>query len=139
VEITESGIMTNPDHAMQAITRLHAHGVRTSIDDFGTGYSSLAYLKHLPVDGIKIDRSFVRDMTVDASDAIIVYAVVDLGHKLGLQVVAEGVENRETMEALAKLGCDYAQGYYVSRPLSVPEITTWLSQRSPLSDPGWPE
>jgi diguanylate cyclase (GGDEF)-like protein/PAS domain S-box-containing protein len=139
VEITESGIMTNPDHAMQAITRLHAHGVRTAIDDFGMGYSSLAYLKHLPVDEIKIDRSFVRDMTVDASDAIIVYAVVDLGHKLGLQVVAEGVENRETMEALAKLGCDYAQGYYVSRPLPVPESTTWLSQRGPLSDPGAPE
>jgi diguanylate cyclase len=119
--------MTNAEHALQAIAGLHALGVQTAIDDFGTGYSSLAYLKHLPVDEIKIDRSFVRDMTADESDAVIVSAVVDLGHRLGLQVVAEGVENRATLEALTRLGCDFVQGYYVSRPLPVDEVTTWLS------------
>ncbi len=127
VEITESSIMTHPEHAMQAIARLHALGIRTAIDDFGTGYSSLAYLKHLRLDELKIDRSFVRDMLRSHSDAIIVQAVVDLGHRLGLQVVAEGVEDGETLAALTRLGCDYAQGYYLSPPMPPDQTIAWLT------------
>ena len=130
MEITESVIMENPDRVLRVLTRLHDLGVRIGIDDFGTGYSSLAYLKRLPVDEIKIDRSFVQDMTSNESDAVIVRSVIDLGHNLGLCVVAEGVENRETWDMLAAMGCDVAQGFYLSRPLPPDELDIWL-ERSP--------
>jgi EAL domain-containing protein (putative c-di-GMP-specific phosphodiesterase class I) len=91
-------------------------GVRVSIDDFGTGYSSLSYLKQLPVDELKIDRSFVGSMTVDENQAVIVRSIIDLGHNLGLRVVAEGLEDEATLAQLAALGCDLAQGYYLGRP-----------------------
>jgi diguanylate cyclase len=127
VEITETSIMRNPDFAMEIVTRLHELGVWIAIDDFGTGYSSLGYLKRLPVDEIKIDRSFVLDMTRNENDAFIVGAVIDLSHKLGVRVVAEGVENRETLTLLRDLGCDSAQGFYVSKPLPANEVQTWLT------------
>jgi EAL domain-containing protein (putative c-di-GMP-specific phosphodiesterase class I) len=105
-------------------------GVGLSIDDFGTGYSSLAYLKRLPIEEIKIDRSFVMQMHVDANDFMIVRATVDLGRNLGLRVVAEGVEDLDTFDRLAEFGCDEAQGYYIAKPLSVIEFTRWLSVRN---------
>jgi len=101
-----------------------------SIDDFGTGYSSLSHLKRLPIEEIKIDRSFVMQMHVDANDFMIVRATVDLGRNLGLRVVAEGVEDLATFDRLAEFGCDEAQGYYISRPLSAVEFTRWLSVRN---------
>ena len=101
-----------------------------SIDDFGTGYSSLAYLKRLPVDEIKIDRSFVDEHgTSDANDAMIVRATIDLGRNLGLRVVAEGVETRAAWDQLAAMRCDIAQGYYLSRPIPAQEITRWIALR----------
>ena len=102
--------------------------IKLSIDDFGTGYSSLTYLKKLPVSQIKVDRTFVMNMNREEDDSIIVQSTVDLGHNLNCQVVAEGVENLETLEKLRSLGCDQAQGYFLSRPLSADEITTWFAQ-----------
>ena len=100
--------------------------MRIAIDDFGTGYSSLAYLKRLSVDELKIDRSFVLDMCESDSSAVIVRSIVQLAHNLGLEVVAEGVEDCGTMQMLAELGCDMAQGYYVSRPLPAERVLPWL-------------
>ncbi|MGZ8650014.1 MAG: EAL domain-containing protein, partial [Solirubrobacteraceae bacterium] len=98
-----------------------------SIDDFGTGYSSLANLKRLPVDMIKIDKSFVLEMATEHSDAAIVRSTIELAHNLGLQVIAEGVEDRQIWDELARLGCDYAQGFYLSRPLPADKLTRKLA------------
>jgi len=108
--------------------KLHSYGVRLSIDDFGTGYSSLGYLKKLPISTLKVDLSFVTDMTENDNDAVIVHSTVMLAHNLGLTVVAEGVENQETLDLLEIIDCDYAQGYFLSRPLPVQQITAWLKQ-----------
>jgi diguanylate cyclase (GGDEF)-like protein len=129
LEVTESAIMANPDQTLKNVTRMKNMGLRFSIDDFGTGYSSLAYLKQLPVDEIKIDKSFVMKMTTDQGDAVIVRSTIDLAHNLGLKVVAEGVENQETLRALVALGCDEAQGYYFSKPLQSAELIEWQKQR----------
>jgi len=126
LEITESAMMEDPDQARATLFHLSDMGIKLSIDDFGTGYSSLAYLKNLPVDEIKIDRSFVFDMDKDPDDAIIVKSTVDLGHTLGLGVVAEGVEQERHWELLRELECDYAQGYYMSRPVSAEDLTGWM-------------
>lgn len=126
LEITESAIMADPARAMEVLQQIHAIGVQLSIDDFGTGYSSLSYLKRLPVHEIKVDRSFVRDMIKDENDAVIVHSTIDLAHNLRLKVVAEGVENKEIWDRLAALNCDAAQGYYMSPPLSVDELSRWL-------------
>lgn len=126
LEVTESSLMADPGQARLVLTRLAALGVSLSIDDFGTGYSSLGYLKHLPVDEIKIDKSFVLGMDSDVKDTAIVRSVSELSHNLGLRVVAEGVETAETWDALRALGCDAAQGYYVSRPLPADELERWL-------------
>jgi|tagenome__1003787_1003787.scaffolds.fasta_scaffold20961750_2 diguanylate cyclase (GGDEF)-like protein len=126
IEITESSIMSDPVRALEVLTRLDQMGVRLSIDDFGTGYSSLAYLKRLPVDELKIDRGFVSNMTRDRADAFIVRCAVDLGRNLGLTIVAEGVEDAETVEALRELGCTHAQGFHFSRPGPAPELTARL-------------
>ena len=128
VEITETTLIADPERAMAVLTGLHRLGVSISIDDFGTGYSSLAYLKQLPVDEVKIDRSFVMDMTSNDSDAVIVRSVIDLGHNLGLKVSAEGVEDQQTWDALSSMGCDMAQGYFLSRPLLGAELACWLSE-----------
>jgi diguanylate cyclase (GGDEF)-like protein/PAS domain S-box-containing protein len=129
LEISESAVMTDPVRGMEVLTHLHEMGVKISIDDFGTGYSSLAYLTRLPVDELKIDKSFVLNMRASSEDASIVRSVIELGHSLGMQVVAEGVENRETWDLLAELGCDLAQGYYVSRPVPADECARWLRER----------
>lgn len=126
LEVTESAVMSDPNHALEVLSRLDEMGVRLSIDDFGTGYSSLAYLKRLPVDEIKIDRSFVTDMKLDGNDAVIVRSTIDLAHNMSLRVVAEGVENPETLRLLHTLGCDLVQGFFVSRPMPYDELIRWL-------------
>src|SRR2546421_2386062 len=118
--------MADPDRALDVARRLHAVGMRLVIDDFGTGYSSLAYLKQLPVGEIKIDKSFVLEMTSNENDAVIVRSTIDLAHNLGLQVVAEGVETAATWSRLSELGCDRAQGFLLSRPVPPGELTAWL-------------
>jgi diguanylate cyclase (GGDEF)-like protein len=130
LEITESAVMTEPERALGMLTRLSAMGLRIAIDDFGTGYSSLSYLKKLPVNTIKIDKSFVIGMVRDENDAAIVRTSIDLAHNLKLEVVAEGVENEETLKHLSELGCDTAQGHYISRPLTADELAVWLKQSS---------
>jgi diguanylate cyclase (GGDEF)-like protein/PAS domain S-box-containing protein len=127
-EITESAIMANPLRAMNTLTQLSTMGIGLSIDDFGTGYSSLIYLKQLPVDEIKIDKSFVIDMMENNEDLVIVRSTIDLAHNMGRQVVAEGVESEEVLKLLIELGCDMAQGYYISRPITANIITQWLQQ-----------
>jgi diguanylate cyclase (GGDEF)-like protein len=126
LEITESTIMADPFRTMALLRKLKAMGLRLAIDDFGTGYSSLAYLKRLAVDEIKIDKSFVLNMARDENDAAIVRSTIDLARNLGLEVVAEGVESAEAWETLAQLGCDVAQGYYLSRPLPGDDLAAWL-------------
>ena len=128
LEITESTIMANPERAMEVLADLKNMGLRLSLDDFGTGYSSLAYLKKLPVHEIKIDKSFVMNMHTKADDVAIVHMIIQLGHILGLKVVAEGLEDQESLEKLIALGCDMAQGYYISRPVPAEEITRRWSQ-----------
>jgi diguanylate cyclase (GGDEF)-like protein len=126
LEITESVIMEDPDRALAGLRTLHEMGIRLAIDDFGTGYSSLAYLKQLPVAELKIDRSFVMNMAASEDDAIIVRSTIDLGHNLGLEVVAEGVEDERTLAILTGLACDAAQGYHLSRPLPADAVTAML-------------
>ena len=126
LEVTETSMLANPSRARAVLNELSQLGIRLSIDDFGTGYSSLAYLRELPVDEIKIDRSFVAGMVKQAGDAVIVRSTVDLGRNLGLEVVAEGVETAEHWDRLRELGCDTAQGYYLSRPMPGPEMGDWL-------------
>jgi diguanylate cyclase (GGDEF)-like protein len=125
LEITESAIMDDPERALNTLNRLHAMGLKLSIDDFGTGYSSLAYLKRLPVDELKIDKSFVMNMESDLQDAKIVRSTVDLAHNLGLNVVAEGVENAKSWKLLAGLACDEVQGYLVARPMPATQFPQW--------------
>jgi diguanylate cyclase (GGDEF)-like protein len=125
LEITESSIMADPERTSGLLHRLRERGVRLSIDDFGTGYSSLSYLRRLPVSEIKIDRSFVARMRESADDAAIVQAVVELGHTLDLQVVAEGVEDDATWLLLRQAGCDIAQGYLLARPMPAAEFARW--------------
>jgi len=131
LEITESAIMDDPTRAMMTLEQLSAMGFKLSIDDFGTGYSSLAYLKRLPVDELKIDKSFVMAMERDLDDAKIVRSTIELAHNLGLSVVAEGLETAKTWKLLAALGCDEGQGYYVSRPMPEAEFARWLAQWQP--------
>jgi EAL domain-containing protein (putative c-di-GMP-specific phosphodiesterase class I) len=116
-EITESLLMGDPDGATHTLRTLHAAGLKLSIDDFGTGYSSLAYLKRFPLDALKIDRAFVRDVAEDADGAAITVAIIGLAHSLGLQVVAEGVETEAQLHFLGRHGCDEMQGFYFSRPV----------------------
>lgn len=128
LELTESALMTDPQHALDVLMRLAALGVRLTVDDFGSGYSSLTYLKKLPVNELKIDQSFVREMATDATDAAIVASTVALGHALGLRVVAEGIEDQATWDLLVGMGCDVIQGYYLSRPLPPDDLACWLRE-----------
>jgi diguanylate cyclase (GGDEF)-like protein len=132
VEITESSLMRDPQRAGEVLEELADHGVRIAIDDFGTGWSSLVWLKRLPVHAIKVDRSFVGDMVDRPSDAAIVESTINLGHTLGLQVIAEGVETPETLQRLRSFGCDVAQGYLMCRPVPAEELEGWLASR-----PSW--
>lgn len=126
LEITETAIMEDPVRALEALGMLSDMGVKMSIDDFGTGYSSLTHLKQMPVDELKIDQSFVRDMVEDESDAVIVRSIIDLAHNIGIAVVAEGVHNQATYEMLKTLGCDAVQGYYVAKPMTAEALAKWL-------------
>jgi diguanylate cyclase (GGDEF)-like protein/PAS domain S-box-containing protein len=128
VEITESTLMADPAQAMEIVRRIHAMGVSIAIDDFGTGYSSLAYLKRLAVNELKVDRSFVRHVASDSHDVAIVRSTISLAHELGLQVVAEGIEDDATWDLLRRLGCDTAQGYLISKPLPVREFERWARE-----------
>lgn len=129
-ELTESGVMSDPERALPVLRRLHALGVVLAVDDFGTGYSSLAYLRQLPVDEVKIDKSFVLGMGSDLGDLAVVRSIVELGHSLGLIVVAEGVEEDAARDQLIEMGCHVAQGYLISRPLDEDRLDAWLRART---------
>lgn len=133
LEITESSLMVNTEEAVRTLEYLSSLGVALSIDDFGTGYSSLSYLKRFPLDSLKIDRSFIRDVTTDGDDATITRAVISMAHSLGLKVVAEGVETEQQLAFLTEYGCDQIQGYFFSRPLPADECGTWLREMRRLS------
>jgi EAL domain-containing protein (putative c-di-GMP-specific phosphodiesterase class I) len=129
-EITESAIMADPVHALDVLMKLHGMGIHFSIDDFGVGYSSLEYLQKLPVDTIKIDKSFIVNMIRNPNNTVIVRSTIDLAHNLGLRAVAEGVENKDLWDRLEALGCDIAQGYYMCKPMPADDLMRWL-QESP--------
>jgi diguanylate cyclase (GGDEF)-like protein len=130
LEVTESAVMADPHRGIDLLQQLHDLGVRLSVDDFGTGYSSLSYLKRLPVHEVKIDRSFVTGLTESSEDFAIVRSIVDLGRNLGLDVVAEGVEDESTWQLLAGLGCTRIQGWYVATPMPIREAGLWLRARA---------
>jgi EAL domain-containing protein (putative c-di-GMP-specific phosphodiesterase class I) len=128
LEITESAVMDNPSDGLAILTELDRMGVTLSIDDFGTGYSSLAYLKRLPVDELKIDKSFVTEMEEDENDAVIVRSTIDLAHNLGLKVIAEGVETSGVWDLLSMLGCDSSQGYLMAKPMPADKLEAFLRE-----------
>ena len=130
LEVTETAMMDDPELALQVLTSIAEQGVRVSIDDFGTGHSSLAYIKRLPVDEIKIDRSFVKDMERSKDDEIIVRTTVNMCHDLGLEVVAEGVESLDIGSLLTNMGCDMLQGYGLSRPIPFDDLVAFLKEKS---------
>ena len=134
LEITETALMDNPQQAVEILTAIKQIGLRLTVDDFGTGYSSLAHLQRLPIDGIKIDKSFVMKLATEARDAVIVRSTIQLAHNLGLRVIAEGVENREALRMLVTMGCDMAQGYYISHPRLSQELPhgfcDWLTHEA---------
>ncbi len=127
LEVTETLVMTDPVRAQRVLGGLRRLGVTLAVDDFGTGYSSLAYLRRLDVDELKIDKSFVLPLGSSDGDAVIVRSTIELGHNLGLRLVAEGVEDGETLALLRDWGCDLAQGYFLSRPLPEPGVLAWLT------------
>jgi len=139
LEITESSLMQNAEGAVGVLRQLKERGIRISIDDFGTGYSSLGYLKRFPLDALKVDRSFVRDVTRDADDATITRAVILMAHSLGLKVIAEGVETAAQLQFLSEYGCDEIQGYFFSRPLSGEDCGAWLREGRRLARSLQPE
>jgi diguanylate cyclase len=130
IELTETTVMAYPGLALRILQKLRDIGVRLSVDDFGTGYSSLAYLKKLPVTELKIDREFIKGLTTDPDDAVIVQSATDLGHNLGLSVVAEGVEDETTLAALKALGIDVAQGFHLGRPMPEERLHRWIADQT---------
>jgi EAL domain-containing protein (putative c-di-GMP-specific phosphodiesterase class I) len=122
LEITESAILSSPRRAIDALTKLRAMGIRLSVDDYGTGQSTLSYLKQLPVNELKIDKSFVTSMCEEESDRIMVKSTINLAHELGMKVVAEGVEDEPTLDLLRSLTCDYAQGYLIGKAMTVEDL-----------------
>jgi diguanylate cyclase (GGDEF)-like protein/PAS domain S-box-containing protein len=128
IEVTESSIMDDAEHALKVLRLLHEQGIALSVDDFGTGYSSLSYLQKLPVQFIKIDQSFIKDMLVSKESLMIVRSTIDLAHDLGKKVVAEGVETKEHWDQLVKLGCDKAQGYFFAKPMPVDVFLNWIKE-----------
>ncbi|MDQ6919757.1 MAG: GGDEF domain-containing phosphodiesterase, partial [Candidatus Dormibacteraeota bacterium] len=127
IEVTETALMADPPRSAEIFAQLRVMGVKVSIDDFGSGYSSLAYLKQLPVDELKIDRSFVIGITPSAEEIAIVRSAIEIGHSLGLTVVAEGVETHVAWDILARLGADSVQGYLITRPLPARQLSRWLA------------
>jgi len=130
LEITETSVMGDAERTLPALRVLHEMGVLLSVDDFGTGYSSLSYLRRLPVDEVKIDKSFVLGMGTDLGDLAVVRAIIDLGRSLGLRVVAEGVETDVVRDQLAEMGCDVVQGYLIARAMYPDRFDTWLHART---------
>ena len=130
LELTESALMEDPVRARETLQQLHLLGVQLSMDDYGTGYSSLAYIKNLALDELKIDRAFVADMNTDKQSAAIVRSTIELGHSLGMTVVAEGVETESELNELKRFGCDYAQGYQICRPMRVADLDKWIQQQA---------
>jgi EAL domain-containing protein (putative c-di-GMP-specific phosphodiesterase class I) len=128
LEITEGQIMQDQQQVISILNQLSDMGISLSIDDFGTGQASLTYLRKLPVEKLKIDQSFVRDMVSNQDDRTIVEATINLAHTLGVEVVAEGVESIETHDLLEQMGCDYVQGYYISKPMDAENIPQWCDQ-----------
>jgi EAL domain-containing protein (putative c-di-GMP-specific phosphodiesterase class I) len=128
LEVTESGVMSEPEKILTCLERLRDIGVRIAIDDFGTGSSSLSYLHRLPIQACKIDRSFVRRLTSEASSVAIVRATIELAHALNLRAIAEGVEDAATLEVLRSMGCDLAQGYFISEPMADSATEAWLAR-----------
>jgi EAL domain-containing protein (putative c-di-GMP-specific phosphodiesterase class I) len=128
LEITESAMMRNPDACMKNLLKLNQIGVHLSIDDFGTGYSSFSYLKRMPVQELKIDQSFIRNILDDNNDAQIVQAIVNLGRQFKLRVVAEGIESSAVMDRLIEMGCEYGQGYLIARPLDFKQMLRWVDE-----------
>ncbi len=126
IEITENTLLTGMNHCHDTVNALSRLGVSIAIDDFGTGYSSLSYLRQLPIDTLKIDKSFVQNMAKNHSDAVIVRSIIELGHNLGFKVVAEGVETHDTYQTLRQLNCDIAQGFFIATPMTETQITNWL-------------
>jgi EAL domain-containing protein (putative c-di-GMP-specific phosphodiesterase class I) len=126
VEITENTVMADPVRSTTVLAELRAQGVRIAVDDFGTGYSSLAHLRDLTVDSVKIDKSFITDMSRNRSDRAITQAIVDLARNLDVVTVAEGIETTDAWDALKVLGCGYGQGYLIARPLPAAEMTAWV-------------
>jgi len=126
LELTETAVMSDPKRALEILSLLDDMGVRLSIDDFGTGYSSLSYLKRLPVDEIKIDRSFVMEMDKDNNDEVIVHSTIELAHNMGLKVIAEGIETEQSWLTLKTLGCDVGQGYFMCRPIDAQSFNEWF-------------
>jgi len=129
LEVTENAILRDPRRAAIVLDRLHALGVRMALDDFGTGFSSISHLKQLPVSELKIDRSFVTNIVSDPSDEQIVCSMIELGRRLELRVVAEGVETAEGLASLEALGCEFAQGYHLGRPIAADQLTELLQLR----------
>jgi EAL domain-containing protein (putative c-di-GMP-specific phosphodiesterase class I) len=132
LEVTESLLMADRERAVRVLERLRDTGVGISIDDYGTGYSSLAYLASLPVTELKLDRAFVSSMPGSPRAAVVVTSTLQLAQSLGLVLVAEGVEDAQTVDALIALDCDLVQGYHVSRPLPAAQLEAWLRDRSPV-------
>jgi EAL domain-containing protein (putative c-di-GMP-specific phosphodiesterase class I) len=133
LEITESGIMQDPEQAVKILSSFKELGASVAIDDFGTGYSSLAYLKRFPIDMVKVDRSFVRDIAIDEDDAAIVRTILAMAQALGLNVIAEGVESEEQLKLLAALGCTEGQGYYYARPMPAGALEAFLGDKSVIN------
>lgn len=137
LEITEGALADQTDVAISAMHELRALGVRLAVDDFGSGYSSMAYLKRLPIDELKIDKAFVLEMLTDKRDQPITRSIIELGHSLGLTVVAEGVESPALEEILRLFGCDVVQGFGICRPRAADELTEWLAKHAPTrASPG---
>jgi diguanylate cyclase len=130
LEVTESAAMRDPERSLVVLQRLSALGVPLSVDDFGTGHSSLAYVARLPVAALKIDRAFVADLDTDTANRSIVGTTVELGHRLGLVVVGEGVEDEATLAILRALGCDLAQGFGIARPMPADAVCGWAAQHA---------
>jgi len=126
IEITESSAMENPENTLTILNKLHDMGIRIAIDDFGTGYSSLSYLRRFPIDVLKIDRSFVMDISKDKDDEAIVETIIAMAHRLNIKVIAEGIENQLQLDFLKQHGCEIGQGYYFSRPVPIESFTKKL-------------
>jgi EAL domain-containing protein (putative c-di-GMP-specific phosphodiesterase class I) len=130
VEITETAVAADPLHSIDVLRRLRATGVRISLDDFGAGYTSLAYLTGLPLDTLKIDMGFITRLTEDRGHEAVTAAVIELGHRLGLTVLAEGVETDATRDRLESLGCDQMQGFLLTEPVPAKDLERWLRERA---------